>query len=123
MLFAHHHDGGLITMSKVYFVRHQAAGIVTKYPFAEHPSEEQVAAVAKECFQSFGFGHAKTPDAPYWTRVEPFDLLGPTDVPVVEERSLSVAGSPGVGVAAAPQFSVSGTGTITPAGESTEGSN
>lgn len=95
---------------KVYFVRHQAAGFVTKYPFAEHPSEAQVAAVAKECFQSFGFGHAKTPDEPYWTSVSEFDVLGPDEVPAVAERSLSVSSS----VAAAGEFVVSGVGTVTP---------
>ena len=103
-------------MSKVYFVRHQAAGIVAKYPFAEHPTEAQVAAVAKECFHSHGFGHAKTPDKPYWTTVVDFDVLGESDVPTVEERSLSVATAPGVGLAEAGQFGVSGAGNVTAAG-------
>lgn len=103
-------------MAKVYFVRHQAAGVVWKFPFSEHPTETQVAAVAKDCFHDHGFGHSKTPDEPYWTTVVEVDVLGAEDAPTVRERSLSVVSAPGVAAADAPQLAVSGSGTVTPAG-------
>jgi hypothetical protein len=111
VLVADHHPGGLINMAKVYFVRHQAAGIVTKYPFAQEPTEAQVAAIVRECFQSFGGSHQKTPDVPYWVRVESFDLLDANTVPEVQERSLSVAN-----VAAVGEVTVNAVGTVTPQG-------
>jgi len=96
-------------MSKVYFVRHQAAGFVTEYPFAEEPTEEQIAAVAKKCFQSFGGEHPKSKEE-YWVKVFSFDVLGASDVPVVPDRSLSSV----VNAAAAGEFLAAGTGTVTP---------
>lgn len=100
-------------MAKIYFVRHQAHGIVADFPFSEHPSKEQVAAVAKWCFNIHGFGHAKTPDQPYWTRVVDFDLLGASDIPKVEERVLGVAGEPGAARSSSSTFVASGTGHVT----------
>lgn len=103
-------------MSKVYFVRHQAAGIVARFPFAQHPTEEQVAAVAKDCFVEHGASHAKTPDKPYWTMVVDFDLLG-DEVPVARKHSLGAVSASGVGVAATGEIGVSGTGHVTSGGE------
>lgn len=96
-------------MAKVYFVRHQAAGFVTEYPFAEKPTDAQVAAVAKKCFQSFGSQHAKTKEE-YWVKVFSFDVLGPGEVPAVPDRALGPVAS----TAAAGQFIVAGVGTVTP---------
>jgi len=96
-------------MAKVYFVRHQAAGFVTEYPFAQEPTEAQLAAVAKKCFQSFGAEHPKSGEE-YWVKVFSFDVLGPSDVPAVPERSLSST----VSASAAGEFLVAGTGTVTP---------
>lgn len=98
-------------MSKVYFVRHQAAGILFELPFAQSPTDEQLAACAARCFRVHGFGHPKTPTEPYWVRVEEFDVLGPDAIPSVPEITLSVASAAG-----ATEFSVSGAGEVTPAG-------
>jgi hypothetical protein len=98
-------------MAKIYFVRHQAHGIVHEYPFASHPTADQVEAVRKFCFNVHGFGHPKTPKEPYWTRVVERDVLG-DEVPAVPERKLGVAGKSGVAEADAPEFAVSGTGVV-----------
>lgn len=100
-------------MAKIYFVRHQAHGIVHEFPFAEHPTQEQVAAVARFCFQSYGHGHPKTPDQPYWTKVVERDVLGPNDKPAVPERVLAPAGEKGVGKTEAGTIVASGTGLVT----------
>lgn len=95
-------------MKSIYFVRHQAAGILTDYPFASAPSQAQLAALSKLCFQSHGAAHPKTKE-PYWVRVVEVPVLGASDVPSVPDRSLSVANE-----APVQKFSVSGTGTVTP---------
>lgn len=100
-------------MSKIYFVQHQAHGVAFEFPFGAPPSSEQIAAVNRYCFQHHGFGHAKTPDQPYWTRVIDVDVLGPNQVPEVAERALGPAGKPGHGVASPTQFGVSGVGHVT----------
>lgn len=93
---------------KLYFVRHQAAGVVYDYPFLQPPSEKQIAAVCRRCFQSYGAEHPATGQA-FWTKVYEVDALGTDEIPVVLERALSVAGSTPVG-----EFSVSGVATVTP---------
>lgn len=83
-------------MSKIYFVRHQAAGVVHTRPFLAPPSDAQVEAVKRLCFQSFGATHPKD-GQPYWVRIEEVDALGPSDMPFVPERALAVAGEAPVG--------------------------
>jgi hypothetical protein len=103
-------------MAKIYFVRHQAHGVVWEYPFAIHPTQEQVAAVAKFCFNHHGFGHAKTPERPYWTRVEEVTVVESGQIPDVPDRVLGVAGEPGAARAELSRSGVSGVGTITTKG-------
>lgn len=95
---------------KIYFVRHQAAGYMTKYPFLTPPNDKQIAAVVKECFRSFGFGHAKTPGEPYWVQIAEFEALGADEVPVLPERTLSMTGVKNE--AAVAMFGASGTGNV-----------
>jgi len=102
-------------MEKIFFVRHQAHGVVHQFPFAQHPTQEQVDAVKRYCFQLHGFGHPKTPEEPYWVRVVETPVLG-DELPEVPERVLAPAGEQGVGRAATGELSVSGVGTITPKG-------
>jgi hypothetical protein len=92
---------------KIYFVRHQAAGVVYDYPFLQPPSEEQIAAVKRRCFQSFGAEHPKLGE--FQTSIYETEALGPDEIPVVAERALGVAGAAPVG-----EFSVSGVATVTP---------
>lgn len=103
-------------MEKVFFVRHQAHGVVHQFPFAQHPTQEQVEAIKRFCFQLHGFGHPKTPEEPYWVRVVEVDVLG-DELPDVPERVLAPAGEPGVGRVQAGQVGVSGVGRVTPAGK------
>lgn len=95
-------------MSKVYFVRHQAAGILTDFPFSAPPSDKQLEAIARLCFQRHGATHPKG-DAAYWTRVVELEMLGPNEVPEVPERDLTVANSAEVG-----QAKVEAKGEVTP---------
>ena len=95
--------------TKIYFVRHQAAGVVSKYPFAEPPTEEQITAVCRECEPHWGAEHPKTGEA-YWAIPVEAELLGPTDIPKPPEPEQPSAES----AAAMPQFVASGTGTVTP---------
>lgn len=100
-------------MEKVYFLRHQAHGVVHKYPFSEPPTDAQKAQVAKEMLQIHGQFHKKL-DADgnrqeHWLRVEePVQVLLPADEIVVPDRSLSVVNAAGTRAAV-----VSGTGTVT----------
>lgn len=104
-------------MDKVYFVRHQAHGIVHEFPFAAPPTDDQVAAVVRYCFQLHGACHPKTPDVPYWTKVVDRDVIGVGVVPEVPERALSVAGKAGEAHVDAAEFTVSGVGFVTKGGE------
>jgi hypothetical protein len=108
-----HHHAGYLIMAKLYFVRHQAHGIVHEFPFTEHPSQNQVALVAKHCFGLHGFGHKKTPTEPYWTRVVEVEALGPNDMPVVKEPGPIGVDAAGEAKVAAPGPTVSGTGYVT----------
>lgn len=93
-------------MSKIYLVRHQAAGFLHEFPFASAPTESQMAALAKLTFQRHGATHPKTKE-PYWLRVDEFDVLGASDVPSVPDRALVVAN-----VAGAPEFDVKAEGHV-----------
>lgn len=93
-------------MKTIHYVRHQAAGILTDFPFAGTPTDKQVAALAKLCFQSHGETHPKTGE-PYWLKVVEMPVLGAGDIPEVPERSLSVASEAG-----APEFIIEGTGHV-----------
>ena len=108
-------------MAKIYFLRHQAAGLISKYPFSDVPTDVQIDAVKRECFQLLGPSHPKTGE-PYWLKVVEQDVLGPGDVPDVPERALSSV-SPGVratGGGDPEEFTVQGVGTVTnPDGSST----
>lgn len=100
-------------MAKIYFLQHQAHGVVFEYPFAATPTDKQTEAVRKFCFQLHGFGHAKTPTEPYWMRVLEIDVVG-DEVPDVPDRELSAVASPekGAARAAARPSGVSGTGWV-----------
>lgn len=98
-------------MSKLYFFQHTAAGLITKYPFAEPPTEVQRAAVERECFQRFGAEHAKGHKYELW--VVEADVLTPDSVIDVPERSLVAVGdTEAKGEASAPITVASGRGYV-----------
>lgn len=99
-------------MSEVFYVRHQAHGIVHEFPFSARPTAEQFAAVARFCFQIWGHGPQRTPGVAYTMGIASVPLLGAEDVPVVAARALSSARSLG-----ATEFEVRGRGHVTPPGE------
>lgn len=94
-------------MATIYFVRHQAAGVLHQFPFAQSPTPAQVDALGKLCFQAHGAAHPKSKE-PYWLTVVEVPTLGAGDVPEVPERSLSVASEAGV-----DKFEVSARGHVT----------
>lgn len=101
-------------MAKVYFLRHQAGNVITKYPFSQPPTDAQIAAVVAECVKAYGECHPKTPGEPYWIRLFEVDLLGPDDMPEgVTDAPVSTLSSGGD--ADVQKVSVSGTGYVTSA--------
>lgn len=96
-------------MAKVFFMRHQARGLLTDFPFAEEPTEEQQDALLAICEQTHGSAHPKTKE-PYWFRVVESELLGPDEVPAVPEKG--PANGPG-GAVEVPRVQVSGVGHVT----------
>jgi hypothetical protein len=91
---------------KIYLARHQATGVLWEHPFASPPSDEQLAALAKLCFQQHGETHPKT-KKPYWLKVVEVDVLDKSTVPVVPERALST-----VNVAGLAEAKVEATGHV-----------
>jgi hypothetical protein len=63
-------------MLKVYFIRHQARGVLHDLPFSEPPTEKQLEAVALLCAAAHGLVHPKTLE-PYWIRVVDVEVRGP----------------------------------------------
>lgn len=100
-------------MAKLFFIRHQAAGVLFQFPFAQPPSKAQQAAVERFCVMQNGVSHSKTPGEPYWTRVVELDVLGPNDIPNVPEHALAIVSSGGGN---ADKFSVDGKGHVGPSG-------
>jgi hypothetical protein len=68
-----------MTTRSIFFVRHQAAGVLHDFPFEQAPSGGQVAAIARALETLHGDAHPKTGE-PYWLRVVEVPLLGPEDV-------------------------------------------
>lgn len=103
---------------KIYYARHQSLGVLTQFPFLEHPSAEQLAAVRGICDASQGTHHPKErvkPEdvrVPYWMRVVEETVYGPTDIPSapVAPTSAQVSGSAASGIG---DVTVSATGRVT----------
>jgi hypothetical protein len=73
---------------KLYFVRHQAAGVLHDTPFAAPPSGTELALLLARCEASHGKTHPKT-GAAYWAKVICVDTDKPVDHP---ERSRTHGG-------------------------------
>lgn len=95
---------------KIYFVKHQAHGVVWEYPFAESPTEAQQERVWQFCFGIHGASHQKTPGEPYWQHIVSSEVLGPDGVPAYEPPGLKMATS----VSQAGEVTVTGRATVTP---------
>lgn len=94
-------------MAKVFFVRHQAAGFLTDFPFAQAPTPKQFAALAAYCEVRHGTKHPKTGEA-YWLGVVEVVLLGKDDAPMTGP----VAVGDDSAKASASEFGVSGSGRV-----------
>lgn len=90
---------------KIYFLRHQADGVLHSFPFAKPPTEAQIAAVKKLCDRRHGNVHPKLKE-PYWMIVEEVDVLG-AEVPEVPEPGQVTASD-----AALQPMTVSGVGHV-----------
>lgn len=62
-------------MTKVYFVRHQAHGILPGFVFGQPPTAKQQDAIARICAATHGSAHPKTKE-PYWFKVVEVSVLG-----------------------------------------------
>jgi hypothetical protein len=91
-------------MAKVYFLRHQARGVLHDLPFAQHPTKEQIAAVARLCAAAHGTHHPKT-EEPYWLKVAEIEMVGPDFV-------IPMPAPAGVGKAELPGPVASGVGHV-----------
>ncbi len=92
---------------QIYFVRHQAAGVVWEYPFEREPSAEQVAAVDALCAQRYGAVHPKTSER-YRVMAVAVGVVTGGAVPVVPS-SEPVTDVPRIGV---PPIEVSGVASV-----------
>lgn len=93
-------------MSKIYYVRHQAGGLLWEFPFAQPPTDSQKAALEALCRNLHGSVHPKT-EKPYWLTVAEVDLLDSAALPDVG------GAGPSESSASAPQFSAQGVGYVT----------
>ncbi len=62
---------------RVFFVRHQAAGLLHMYPFVAQPTEKQLATLAQLCTARCGAN-----DDGWWMQVVSVDSVG-IELPVV----------------------------------------
>jgi hypothetical protein len=63
----------------VYFIRHQAAGVLHEFPFAEHPTGKQLLAVERALARV----HVRAPGKePWWVKVEEVHLLDSKALPL-----------------------------------------
>lgn len=65
---------------KIYYVRHQAAGVVHEHPFTSPPSQDDLDAVLATCESRHGKKHPKT-GASYWAKVIVLDTELKADDP------------------------------------------
>jgi len=91
----------------VTLLRHQVAGYLHDFPFAEEPSAEQLKPIAELMARRHGTKHPKTGE-PYWLRAETFSVLGATELPAV-----TMPGAGGANLAGLGSVGVQGEGTVT----------
>lgn len=89
---------------RVYYLRHQATGVLHEYPFAQPPTAEQLAPLLAECRRLHGDDSPK--GAPWWTRVVDVEAFGPGDVPQFVR--------PDTAPMVIPNIAIRGTGIVTP---------
>lgn len=95
-------------MATIRFVRHQAAGVLYDFPFADEPTAKQLDALTAFCELRHGKAHPKTGE-PYWLRVVEVTVLGASDAPRV--GPVGVVGNDSA-EATVPEFSVDGIGSV-----------
>jgi hypothetical protein len=94
-------------MAKVYFVRHQKAGIVTSHAFRSPPTEAQQAPIKAECERMHG--------REGWVMIHEAEFItDESTLPVFPERPGTVATGDNTGTAGVAGPAVSAVGTVTP---------
>ena len=78
------HDHGPLpssrgSMTNVYMVRHQSAGLVAEYVFAAPPTPQQLAVIGRVCAQRCGERHLRTGE-PLWMTVVELSVLDGADL-------------------------------------------
>lgn len=92
----------------LYFVRHQAEGVVWRFPFLTPPSDAQKAAVNARCAMAHGQSHPKTKE-PYWLQVVEVDALNEGEIPAPPAIEAPGDGVSRIGI---PPITMSGVGHI-----------
>lgn len=69
---------------KVFFLRHQAEGVLHAYPFATRPSPEQLQPLLEACERKWGPGHPKTGD-PFSFFIVELDAIAEGELPKLPE--------------------------------------
>lgn len=67
-------------MATLYFIRHQAAGILHEQFFVDPPQQAQIDAIVAQCESRHGKEHPKS-GQPYWAKVIKIDTDKPLDDP------------------------------------------
>lgn len=79
-------------MKTIFFLRHQAGGILAEWPFLSPPTEAQRKPIEDLMTRRYGSQHPKTKE-PYWTKVESVSVIV-GEIPRVE----APAGPSGVAI-------------------------
>lgn len=69
---------------KVFFLRHQAEGVLHAYPFATRPTPEQCAPLLEACAQKWGAGHPKTGE-PFGFWIVELEAIAEGELPKLPE--------------------------------------
>ena len=68
---------------KLYYLRHQAAGILHAHPFTSEPTAEELEPLLTKCRAAHGDKHPKT-GVEYWTKVVEIDTDKPGEMRTVK---------------------------------------
>ena len=96
---------------KVYYLRHQAGGILTDYPFSKPPTGEQTKAISALMAATHGTKNKKD-GADYWMIVVEKTVLEPNDIPAVTLPTADSAKGSSASVEMG-RVEVTATGTVT----------
>lgn len=93
-------------MKTIFFLRHQAGGVIHEYPFAESPTPGQREPI--ETLMALRHGTTAQDGSTLWMIVVPVQVIEPGEVPEVKLPGIGKENVAGVG-----EVSVHAVGTVT----------